>query len=145
MKTKAVFAFLFLAFALVVGATAQPKRVAGLAHDVHTFVSKSLGEERTILVTLPQNYESSDSKYPVVVMLDAHEPYNVMMAGVIEQQAWGGKIPPVVLVGIQNTNRVRDLTPTSTERRNSGGGPKFLQFIETEVIPLIDKNYRTQP
>ncbi|MFL6466388.1 MAG: alpha/beta hydrolase-fold protein, partial [Pyrinomonadaceae bacterium] len=121
------------------------QRAAGLIHDVHTFVSKTLGEERTVLVTLPRTYEKSDAKYPVVLMLDAHEPQNAMMAGILEQQAWGGKIPETILVGIQNTNRVRDLTPTSTERQSSGGGPKFLQFIETEVLPLVDKNYRTQP
>ena len=143
--SKAFAAFLGLAFAFAVGVRAQPPRIAGLAHDVHKFVSKSLGEERSVLVTLPERYESSDAKYPVVIMLDAHEPQNVMMSGILDQQAWGGKLPPVILVGIQNTNRLRDLTPTPTQRPTSGGGAKFLQFIETEVIPLIEKNYRTQP
>ena len=144
--------FAILIVAIVVSApaiaaqqSAQVVRWAGLVHNVHTIASKALGEERTVLVTLPSTYDTSDAKYPVVVMLDAHEPQNVMMSGILEQQAWGGKIPSVILVGIQNTNRVRDLTPTATERKTSGGGPKFLQFIETEVLPLIDKNYRTQP
>ena len=139
--------FLLLVLAAFTGTTsnAQQQRLAGLVHDVHTFNSKILGQERTILVTLPQTYDTSDGKYPVIIMLDAHPPYNVMMSGILDQQAWGGKAPEAILVGIQNINRLHDLTPTATERATSGGGPKFLQFIETEVIPLIDKTYRTLP
>lgn len=141
------FAFLATLFVLVLTcrASGQATKAAGLVFDVHTIVSRTLGEERTILVTLPKGYERSDAKYPIVIMLDAHEPQNVMMTGILDQQAWGRKVPEAILVGIQNTNRVRDLTPTPTERPTSGGGPKFLQFIETEVIPLVDKNYRTLP
>jgi diphthamide synthase subunit DPH2 len=36
------------------------------------------------------------------------------MVGIIEQQVWGGMMPEMILVGIQNTNRTRDLTPTKT-------------------------------
>jgi uncharacterized protein len=147
MKRLAILIIVYVILASAISAqrSAQTVRWAGLVHNVHTVASKALGEERTVLVTLPSTYETSDAKYPVVYMLDAHQPQNVMMSGILEQQAWGGKIPSTILVGIQNTNRVRDLTPTATERQTSGGGPKFLQFIETEVIPLIDKTYRTQP
>ncbi len=123
----------------------QNQQAASVIHNVHKINSQILGEERTILVRVPANYNQSDTKFPVVYMLDAHAPQNAMMAGIIEQQAWGGMMPEMIIVGIQNTNRTRDLTPTQTERAGSGGGPKFLQFIETEVIPLIEKNYRTQP
>ena len=78
-------------------------------------------------------------------MLDAHAPQNGMMASIIESQAFAGTMPEMILVGIQNTNRTRDLTPTKTERANTGGGDKFLDFIEQEVLPLVEKNYRTEP
>jgi predicted alpha/beta superfamily hydrolase len=78
-------------------------------------------------------------------MLDAHPPQNAMMAGIVEQQDWGGMMPEMIIVGIQNTNRTRDLTPTKTERPDSGGGENFLKFLESEVIPLVEKNYRTHP
>lgn len=123
---------------------AQNQQVASVVHTRHTINSQVLGEERTILVRVPVNYANTEEKLPVVYMLDAHPPQNAMMAGIIEQQAWGGVMPEMILVGIQNTNRNRDLTPTKTERPNSGGGDKFLQFVETEVIPLVEKNYRTQ-
>ena len=78
-------------------------------------------------------------------MLDGHEPHLTMMAGILDHQASSGKIPEMILVGIQNTNRTRDLTPTKTERAGSGGGEKFLEFVATEIMPLVEKTYRTQP
>ena len=63
--------------------------------------------------------------------------------------------PKMIVVGIPNTNRMRDLTPTTPEGEqfyidssastNSGGGEKFISFIEKELIPHIESNYPTQP
>ena len=125
---------------------AQDQQIASVYHNVHTIKSNVLNEERTIWVRVPLNYQRTDSKFPVVYMLDGHAPQPSMMAGIIEQQAWGGKMPEMILVSIQNTNRSRDLTPTDDGNGgNVGGGGEFLEFIETEVIPLVEKNYRTQP
>ena len=123
----------------------QPQRVASTVHFQHTINSQAVGEERTILVQVPANYDRTDARYPVVYMLDAHAPQNAMIAGLVEQQAWGGVMPEVIVVGIQNTTRTRDMTPTPSDRQGAGGAAKFLQFIETEVIPFVEKNYRTDP
>jgi predicted alpha/beta superfamily hydrolase len=139
--------FLFLALLLTVWSVpicAQTPQVASVLHDRLLIKSQILGEERSVLVRVPPNYGRTDEKFPVVYMLDAHPPQNSMMTGIIEQQVWGGMMPEMIVVGIQNTDRTRDLTPTKTER-GGGGGDKFLQFLETEVIPLVEKNYRTQP
>src|SRR5204862_917376 len=58
-------------------------------------------------------------------------------------------------VGITNTDRTRDLTPTKGTMNNPGGPPfrfptaggadNFLKFIETELMPSIESDYRTQP
>src|SRR5215218_6959013 len=142
MKTL-IFAALVLS--LVSAAVGQDgPMVASVVHRQLTIKSAVLGEERTILVRVPVSYERTKGKFPVVYMLDAHAPQNSMMAGIMEQQAWGGVIPEMILVGIQNTDRDRDLTPTP-EAGRGGGGEKFLRFIETQVIPLVEKNYRTQP
>lgn len=125
---------------------AQTQQIASVVHTQYKINSQVLGEERTVLVRVPAGYERTDERFPTLYMTDAHPPQNAMMAGIIEQQAWGGTMPEMILVGIQNTNRSRDLTPTDDGKGGPvGGGPKFLQFIETEVIPLIEKNYRTQP
>ena len=123
----------------------QADRVVSTSHIVHTIKSQAVGEDRTILVRVPVSYERSDARYPVVYMLDAHAPHNAMLAGIVEQQAWSGMMPEVIIVGIQNTNRTRDMTATPSERGGGGGAQKFLQFIETEVIPFVDKTYRTEP
>ena len=66
-----------------------------------------------------------------------------------------GRVPEMILVGITNTDRTRDLTPTHVaaprfENRQfnaptSGGADKFLDFIAREVMPYVEKTYRTQP
>lgn len=121
-------------------------QVASVVHTQYKINSQVLGEERTILVRVPAGYERTDERFPTLYMTDAHPPQNAMMAGIIEQQAWGGQMPEMILVGIQNTNRSRDLTPSDDGKGGEvGGGAKFLQFIESEVIPLVEKNYRTEP
>jgi predicted alpha/beta superfamily hydrolase len=73
-------------------------------------------------------------------------------AATIEFLARVGRMPEMIVVGVTNTDRLRDLTPTRTKTSNikdapvgGGGGDKFLKFIETELIPTVEKNYRTQP
>jgi len=146
MKNKLLFGIIFVfCFSLVVSGQ-NPPVVASVVHAQHKINSSILGEERTILVRVPASYAGRDERFPTLYMLDAHPPQNAMMAGIIDQQVWGDQMPDMIIVGIQNTNRVRDMTPTAvTDRAGSGGGEKFLEFIEKEVIPLVEKNYRTQP
>jgi len=125
---------------------AQTPQVASSIHDFIKINSQILNEERTILVRVPANYRDPSTRFPAIYMLDAHAPQNAMMVGLVEQQAWGGVTPEMIVVGIQNTERTRDLTPTKEGRATVGGGlDRFLEFIEKEVIPLVEKNYRTQP
>lgn len=145
MKNNLLFGIFFL-FCLSFGVFGQNQQVASVVHTQYKINSQYLNEERTILVRVPANYARTGEKFPVVYMLDAHPPQNAMMAGIIEQQAWGGMMPEMIVVGIQNTNRGRDLTPTALEARpGSGGGDKFLDFLEKEVMPMVEKNYRTEP
>ena len=63
--------------------------------------------------------------------------------------------PEMIVVGIPNTDRTRDLTPThvdvdppymdSASSKTSGGGERFVSFIEKELMPHIDSLYPTQP
>lgn len=139
--------FLVLALlTLAIPAYSQVPQVASAVHDQHKINSSVLGEERTILVRVPAAYRQGDARFPVMYMLDAHPPQNSMMVGLIEQQAWSGIMPEMIVVGIQNVARTRDMTPTASERSpGSGGADKFLDFLQREVMPLVEKNYRTQP
>jgi uncharacterized protein len=116
--------------------------------------SKVMGETRTILVQTPPSYAGSTRAYPVLYMTDGdrHIGHTGAVTDFLSRE---GRMPEVILVGITNTDRTRDLTPTkvavmsaggqSFETPTAGGGDRFLDFIATEVIPLVEKKYRTQP
>jgi predicted alpha/beta superfamily hydrolase len=119
-----------------------------------TVKSEVLGEERVALVRTPPGYEANKERYPVLYMTDG-DAHMAHTSGTVEFLARNGRMPEMIVVGITNTNRGRDLTPTQASVTrpdgtaapvpNSGGADKFLQFIETELIPHIEGRYRTQP
>lgn len=119
--------------------------------------SKILGEQRKIWVHVPgDDYGSSSRRYPVVYLLDgdAHFPSVMGMIQQLSEINGNDAVPGMILVGIPNTDRLRDLTPThaatgymgdSASVRTSGGGERFTSFIEKELIPHIDSLYPTAP
>lgn len=116
--------------------------------------SKVLGEERMIFIGTPRQYEQSADRYPVLYVTDAGAQFNhtLTTADFLARQR---RMPPVIVVGITHPDRTHDLTPTQSGRSlsdgrpvalsNAGGAPKFREFIEAELIPYIDSNYRTAP
>ncbi len=105
--------------------------------------SKVLNEERSFLVSLPRGYNNSMKKFPVLYRLDGdaeqlYDMYQKTEAMVFKQQA-----PEMILVSLKNTDRRRDMTPVKTSYCKNPGADKFLKFISAELIPFIDKNYRT--
>jgi uncharacterized protein len=118
-----------------------------------TIKSNVLGEERVILVRTPQGYETNNQSYPVLYMTDgnAHIGHTSSTA---EFLARNGRMSDVIVVGINNTDRTRDLTPTKAAQAGATGAPQFptaggadnfVKFIETELIPEIEKRYRVRP
>lgn len=109
--------------------------------------SRILNEEREIIVDLPSDYGAMPTeRFPVIYMLDGEGQNPQKMQAIINHLADNYLIPSLILVNIPNTIRDRDLTPTKVnDFPNSGGGDKFLEFLEREVFPQIEKNYRTQP
>src|SRR3954447_1953382 len=115
--------------------------------------STVLGEDRIILVRTPAGYETNKVSYPVLYMTDgdAHMRHT---ASTIEFLTQNGRIPDLIVVGVTNTDRTRDLTPAKPGDKDaagnlrwptSGGADNFLKFFETELIPEIEKEYRVQP
>jgi predicted alpha/beta superfamily hydrolase len=99
----------------------------------------------------------SKQRYPVLYLLDG-DAHFYSVVGMIQQlsQVNGNTIcPEMIVVGIPNTDRTRDLTPThvnpdppyvdSATSKTSGGGEKFASFLEKELMPHIDSLYPTQP
>jgi len=110
--------------------------------------SEVLNQSREFYVVLPEDYiEGSDTTYPVVYLLDGDVMLNAL--NTVYSYYNGGFMPEMILVGISNAeNRTRDLTTSElSERRGqayhqeNGGADKFSSFIESELIPFVEKNY----
>ena len=115
--------------------------VIGRTVKIH---SDALGEDRTILVTTPPGYDQGAHRYPVVYVLDGET--NHLLSAAVTNFFWqNGQMPPVIVVSVTNTDRTRDFTPTAVaDRKGSGGGPKFMEFLKNELVPFVEKNYRTE-
>ena len=162
MKINSVMKYLFLLallsnFAICGFAQTDNKIVIGKVDSVYSTI---LGEQRKVWVYSPAMHpEMNDSadRYPVVYLLDgdAHFESVVGMIRQLSEVNGNTDFPKMIVVGIPNTNRTRDLTPThiqsdppmmdSNFSKSTGGGEKFVSFMERELMPHIDSLYPVRP
>ncbi|MDX2033960.1 MAG: alpha/beta hydrolase-fold protein [Blastocatellia bacterium] len=151
MKRKQLFYAICVLISLMATASAQNYFTGSRL----TIKSEVLGEEREVLVRTPEGYERDEQRYPVLYMTDGAAQFAHTIS-TIEFLWRNGRIPEMIVVAINNTDRTRDLTPTRAVMKReeggepiqfptSGGGDRFLKFIETELIPGIEGRYRTHP
>lgn len=114
--------------------------------------SEVLGEERSFVVLAPPGYARSDRRYPVVYFTDGSRSV-ALLATVTRFLAAHGRMPEVILVGIDHADRARDLTPSPGSFEGAppaafataGGGDRFLSFLQAELVPHVERTYRTEP
>jgi predicted alpha/beta superfamily hydrolase len=143
-RSLALHAILILALASAASA-ADPV----LPHQTFTIESKVLGETRRINVYTPPGYEKANSRYPVLYMPDGgvDEDFPHVTTDV-DASIRAGEMRPVIVVGIENTERRRDMTgPTDVESDRKiavhvGGSANFRAFIGDELMPVIRKRFR---
>ena len=119
--------------------------------ETFTITSKILGEVRWINVYRPPVYGLPDSaRLPVLYMPDGGILEDFLhVAGLVQVGAGNGTMRPFLLVGIENTERRRDMTgPTDVEDDKKiaprvGGSAAFRKFIRDELMPLVKQRYRT--
>lgn len=121
-----------------------------------TQYSESVKDTFYIDVQLPNQYfEKPENKYPTLVFLDGNF-YFPMMAPIISQYEYTGLLHPAIVVSVgyksfplMDSLRIRDyMFPkalASDEIKTDGGGQKFYDYITKELLPKIDKEYRTEP
>lgn len=105
--------------------------------------SEILGEEREILVSLPASYglDGSDFNYPLVLLTDGEWHFNMVQE--MSKLLYQDGLPKMIVAGIVNTDRGRDLTISNTDEiPNSGKSATFLEFIEKELIGALESNYK---
>lgn len=156
--------YYFLLVLLIIAGIAIPHIANGQTDDplptrndtaIH-FSSKIMGETRTLWIHLPHDYYKTKNTYPVLYLLDgdSHFDYAARTADFLAGYD-RNRVPPMIVVGVVNIDRGRDFTPVyvknqdgsrdSSEIVTDTGAGRFLHYIEGEVIPYIDKNYRIQP
>ncbi|RKH89384.1 alpha/beta hydrolase [Corallococcus sp. AB045] len=139
-----------LAFALV-GCAGHALKVEPMPPQ-RTFAlpSKALQEERRINVYTPPGYDAAKGvRYPVLYMPDGGEQEDFPhVATAVDTAIRAGEMRPVILVGIENTERRRDMTgPTQVESDKEiaprvGGSAAFRAFLRDELMPHVRREYR---
>lgn len=118
-----------------------------------TIRSEILKEARVVLIYVPDTYglESARQKrYPVLYLLDGRAYFEVTTGIAHHLGSWNAavqRIPDLIVVAIQNTKRSRDMTPTHMTEgpysSDSGGAATFRRFLERELMPAVDKQFRS--
>ena len=107
----------------------------------HILFSSYLEEYRGISISTPANYQNTDKTYPVLFVLDGEWVFDFAVSCVdFLSNDKMGQIPQMIVVGIPNTNRNKDL---GLNRGSDVSSNTFLKFLEEELIPFVNKNYRS--
>lgn len=152
---RVISAVLFAAIAVseYAGADEWMDRLFGIGQpDTFTLASGTLERDFHVYVRLPAGYEDSDESWPVIYLLDGGilfpmlVPYHFMLT-------IDGIAPEAIIVGISygglgfasGNMRSTDYTAASDEVEHYGGAPEFQAFLQSQLLPLIDERYRTNP
>lgn len=146
VRSLLITASFFLHF-YVAGQFSQNQDKQIVIGAIDSLYSDVLAEQREIWIHLPEKMDDG-KKYPVIFLLDGPEHFYTTTGLLKLLTQWN--MPPSILVGISNTDRTRDYTPTNVafqrgrKSPTSGGADNFVSFIETELKPYIRDKYPTE-
>jgi len=114
--------------------------------------SSILNESRDLNIYLPLNYSQDSLKtYPIIYLLDGSKDEDfIHISGIVQfgSFSWINMLPESIVVGIGNIDRKRDFTSPSENKLDqkefpsAGKSKPFIEFLETELQPFINSNYR---
>jgi len=112
-------------------------------HD--SIESSILNEKRRLMISLPKDYYNSGNSYSVLYRLDGDLDLFVETVGAVNRLVYVEELmPEMIVVMIENTNRNRDMMPTKTSYfQSQPGADHFREFIENELIPHVNRTFRT--
>lgn len=120
-------------------ASARDEIIIGERLALH---SEILGEDRVLMVYRPPP-DGGTTRYPVIYLLDGDAHFH-HVTGLVQFMMSQGRMPRAIVVGLTNTDRTRDFTPTRVPQfPTSGGADRFLQFLQRELIPAVEARYTT--
>lgn len=144
------FQLLIVFFLCCFSAVAQEDIIIGKTSHLY---SEILQEDRILEIHLPKNYDKDpDKTYPVLYLLDSYFNFSHAV-GTVDYLYLNRLIPEMIIVGVRNTNRNRDLSPESPDLSQeeqdrlglTGQADDFMAFLEQELIPYIRSVYRAAP
>ena len=149
MIKKLTIFTLYSALLFSINVAAQQTKTIDVG-QVHTLQSATLHEDRIVNVYLPDAYKSDTGKYPVIYLLDGslNEDF-IHIVGLVQFLTMIEAMPPTIVVGIANVDRKRDFTfPTTVTKDKqdfptTGQSAVFIQFLQSELVPYINSQYRT--
>jgi hypothetical protein len=114
----------------------------GIYRQLHSDV---LDEDRLLLVSLPREYEENSISYPVLFVLYGGQVrgYFAEAVHIVDRLSEEGSIPQMIVIGVANAERYRDLSPVGRRGGESGIEP-FSRFVAEELLPFVDGGYRTK-
>ncbi|WP_035668845.1 alpha/beta hydrolase [Flavobacterium sp. 83] len=111
------------------------------------FDSNKIGS-REITIGLPPSYEKNPNKrYPILILLDSDYLFDPFY-GALNYGAYWDDLPETIIVGINQNKkdeRTEDSNYDAADGVPSGKGAAFFEFIGGELLPYIEKKYRTVP
>jgi hypothetical protein len=153
MKALAPVVLVFASVIGVFAADPAPRPAVVLDHTEKMIfdATAKTGRRYELLISLPADYATSGRKYPVLYILDGwHFP---LLAFLQNNNPYSERMRPVIMVNISHGTaanpmplRAQDFTPTHLDLEpTSGGAAAFLDALEHDLIPFIDRTYRTDP
>jgi hypothetical protein len=108
-----------------------------------TIDSKVLEGEVTYHVHLPYGYEESEETFPVIYLMNGHLMTTFASSVAIIEKLSGKRIPDMIVIGISNTGVARNYWACPNDSGSVEPADKFYSFLETELLPKTQKDYRT--
>jgi predicted alpha/beta superfamily hydrolase len=149
---RALVILLLLIAGRPVGAAVDSGLLQGLGDSrYHRLEAKAVEQTYHLFVRLPESYEGTGAReYPTVYLLDGGLTYP-LLSGYYRYLTLGEEIPEAILVGIsygteersEGNSRSRDFTAEANDRDYWGGAPRFQRMLREELLPLIERTYRS--
>ncbi|QQQ27633.1 alpha/beta hydrolase [Chryseobacterium indoltheticum] len=147
LKKLLIFYILFAFQSMVLAQNGNVKPLT--IGEIQTIKSKILNEDRVLNIYLPQNFDKTKS-YPIIYLLDGsmNEDF-IHVTGLLQFFNQMYSMPETIVVGIANIDRKKDFTfhtdlkDLQTDYPTTGHSDKFISFLEKELKPYIESQFKT--
>jgi predicted alpha/beta superfamily hydrolase len=148
MKNKRSLSFVYVSITclmIVASSTVAKAQVEGedviIAKSI-PFTSKVLNREMNLLIYLPEGYDTSITTYPVLYDTNTFFCFTYD-CGTVELLTRTADMPGMIVVGVPSLEAGYVPAPYENRGENPTAADLSLKFFKEELIPFIEKNYRT--